>query len=241
MSNIEDYAFQSGQVDAFEKTLVQSSDSVLTGLTSGAMVVTRNGEIPVEWLETSDEVLTRDRGFEKVLWINRVKLERESFRDRPDYAPVTIPAGRIDSQFPMYDVTASPDQLVMVNSPMAERDYWSTEVLVPARALGTQAVVDDMRWSSRAIYTQIMLSTHEAIIVDGLWCGTVFTGSMAKTTDMDRSPLAQQMKDPRTMSTRPILNIDEARVLMSEIDEFNAKSNAKQNMPMSEDTIRESA
>ncbi|MEP6019495.1 MAG: Hint domain-containing protein [Paracoccaceae bacterium] len=237
MSKNKGLTFHSDQSDAFEQTLVQSSDSVLTGLTSGAMVVTRNGEIPVEWLETSDEVLTRDQGFVKVLWLNRVKLERESFRDRPEYAPVTIPAGRVGSQFPTHDITVSPDQLIMLRSPLAERDYWSTEVLVPASSLGSQAKVDDMRWSSRAIYTQVMLPTHEAIIVDGLWCGTIYTGSLAKSKDMDRSPLAQQMKDPRMMSTRPILDADEARVLVSEIDEFNAKHNET----MSEETIRASA
>ena len=94
-----------------------------------------------------------------------------------------------------------------------------------------------MRWYSRAIYTQVMLPTHEAIIVDGLWCGTIFTGSLAKSKEMDRSPLAQQMKDPRMMSTRPILDADEARVLVSEIDEFNAKHNKT----MSEETMRASA
>ena len=237
MSNNQDLAFHSDQADAFEKSLVLSSDSVLTGLTSGAMVVTRNGEIPVEWLETSDEVLTRDQGFVKVLWLNRVKLERDSFRERPDYAPVTIPAGRVDGEFPTHDVTVSPDQLVMLRSPLAERDYWSTEVLVPASSLGSQAEVDDMRWYSRAIYTQVMLPTHEAIIVDGLWCGTIFTGSLAKSEDMDRSPLAQKMKDPSMMATRPILDAEEARMLVSEIDEFNAKHKKT----MSKDTIRASA
>ena len=237
MSNIEDDAFYSGPVDVFEQTLVQSCDSALTGLTSGAMVVTRNGEVPVEWLETSDEVLTRDRGFEKILWINRVKLERDNFRERPEYAPVTIPADRMDNKFPTHQITMSPDQLVMVRSPLAERDYWSTEVLVPASALGSQADVNDMRWSSRAIYTQIMLPTHEAIIVDGLWCGTVFTGSLAKSQEFARSPLAQKMKNPQMMSTRPILNLDEARVLVSEIDAFNAK----RNMTVPDDVVRVSA
>ncbi len=228
MSDFTSHVGYASRQDQFEQALVQNSSSVFSGLTSGAMVVTRNGEVPVEWLETGDDVLTRDRGFMPVRWINRVKLDRNSFRQRPDYAPVSILSERVDDRFPLHDISVAPDQLVMIRSPLAERDYWSNEVLVPARALGTQKDVDDMRGSDRAVYTQIMLQTHEAIIVDGLWCGSLFTGAMSLEIDFLGSRLATSLKEPLMRSTRPILNLDEARVLISEIDAHNINSASTQ-------------
>ena len=205
--------------------IAESEASVLAGLSSGTILMTREGETPVEWLENGDEVLTRDRGFVPILWVNRVKLDRKDVRSFPEFAPVTIPAERLEPGVPAHDVKVSPRQLVLVRSPLAERDYGSPEVLLPSLAIGDQADPNVMRWDVRVTYAQILLATHQTIAIEGLWLGSLFTGSLGLDTTC---PLTKKLETPNMKACRPVLDVQEGRALMQEIWEVQAQKAAAQ-------------
>lgn len=197
--------------------------AVLSGLTPATVMMTREGEVPVEWLAVGDEVLTRDKGFVPIAWINRIRLSRNELRDVPEYAPVTLSESRIEPGFPSRDVVVSPRQLVMVRSPLAERDYWSSEVLVPAAALGAQRDPETMHHSERATYTQILLPTHELMMTEASWVGSLFTGMLAQNLGTLSCDLTSKLDEPRMQASRPILSEEEGRALMIEIDTLRAE------------------
>lgn len=199
-----------------KRKLAEAHASVLAGLTPGTILMTREGEVPVEWLEAGDEVLTRDRGFVPILWINRTKLTRAEMRGFPEYAPVTLEADSIEPGVPAQRITVSPRQLVLVRSALAERDFGSSEVMVPALSIGKQADPIDMSWDTRVSYAHVLLSSHQMIAAESVWTGSLFTGEIGLESAPDCS-LTMQLEQTRMKACRPILSVDEGQALMQEV------------------------
>lgn len=199
-----------------KRQLAEAHASVLAGLTPGTILMTREGEAPVEWIEAGDEVLTRDRGFVPILWINRTKLTRADMRKYPEYAPVSLAADCIEPGCPAQDVMVSPRQLVLIRSHLAQRDYGSAEVLVPALCVGAQADPVAMPWDMRVSYAHVLLPTHQMLTTEGLWLGTLFTGALGMEAD-PTCPLIGQLESAQMQACRPVLNVEEGQALMQEI------------------------
>ena len=209
--------YETDEDRAFKQMVAEEHASVLSGLAPQTMVMTRMGEAPVEWLESGDEVLTRDRGFVPILWIHRTKFDRSGLRKSPDLAPVTLSASMIQDDVPERDIELSPNQLVLVRSPFAELQFGSNEVLVPAKSIGVQRSLDDMRPMERTTYAHVLLPSHQMIVADRLWLGSLFTGSLDQEIEKIDCPLAHQLETVRMTAARPILNEEEGRMLMIEI------------------------
>lgn len=199
-----------------KRRIAEAHASVLAGLAPGTILMTREGETPVEWLESGDEVLTRDRGFVPILWINRTKLNRKELRDFPEYAPVSLLKDRVEPGIPAHDMVVSPRQLILVRSSLAQKDFGSSEVLVPANAIGDQVDPTELKWDARVSYAQVLLPAHQTFIAEGLWLGSLFTGTLGLEATPD-CPLTVKLEQPRMNACRPVLNEDEGRVLMQEI------------------------
>ena len=200
-----------------KRRLAEAHASVLAGLSAQTIVMTREGETPVEWLAVGDEVLTRDRGFEPIIWINRTKLSRADLRAAPELAPVIIPAGLVDEDVPGAEITVSPRQLILVRSPRAELEYGSHEVLVPAASFADRISADDVHWSDKASYAQILLASHQMLVAERLWMGSLFTGTLATGLSAKACPLYAKLSTPHMQACRPILTEREGRALMHEI------------------------
>lgn len=192
----------------------RSNPRLFAGLSPQTMVMTRSGEAPVEWLETGDEVLTRDRGFVPILLVQRTKLERSKLRQRPDLAPVVINASFIQDDFPDREIVVAPNQLVLIRSAFAEMHFATNEVLVPAVAIGTQRNADDLSPNERVSYAHILLPTHQMIVADRVWLGSLFCGDVQTQVDTLDSPILSRLERPRMHAARPILNVAEGRMLM---------------------------
>ena len=76
-----------------------------TGLVQGALILTLDGEIPVEFLSVGDRVITRDSGFAKILHIQRTtrKVRR-----------IALAAGSLGHTRPERDVQLAGDQMLLV-------------------------------------------------------------------------------------------------------------------------------
>lgn len=188
--------------------------AVMTSLTTGTMVVTREGELPVEWLQSGDEILTRDGRFQPILWLGRVRFNRVEFRYLPEFTPVRIAPGTLGDGLPHHDVTVSPSQLVLYRSVRAELEYWSSEVLVPASSIGTRIDTELLGWHERVGYTQILLPAHHLMAVEGVWLGSLFLADMPAEAKPNETMIRAGLKRRAMQSARPILAEDEARALI---------------------------
>lgn len=202
---------------ALKRVLAEEHASVLSGLTSQTIVITRDGETPIEWLNSGDEVLTRDRGFEPVIWVNRVKLNRAELRDFPEFIPVKVKAGSVAKNVPATDMTVSPNQLFLIRSARAELNFGTSEVLVPAASLGQRMNPEDMRWNARVSYAQVLLASHQVLLAENLWSGSLFTVQLGLGLDEMGCALAVQLDQLYMQASRPILSEVEGKALMREV------------------------
>lgn len=187
------------------------SSSAPSGLGPGTMIVTRNGEIPVEWLDSQDEVLTRDAGFQPILWLDRMRLCPADPHERLAVMPVRIPAGSLGGGLPIHDVVLSPNQLIQYTSTRAELYHGSQEVLIPASMMGFR-----QQWAGFVTYTRITLIEHHLASVEGSWMGTTFPSDVGDVQLDLPTGLAKKLCVAATSACRPILNEGEARVLLME-------------------------
>ena len=184
----------------------------------GTMIATDNGEIPVEWLETSDRVLTRDHGYQPILWIGRTKLPAEYFQAHPNEAPVCLPAGALGSGCPTHDLHLTGDHRVLVHSAIAELIFFSSEVLAPAKAWveagRAQAVIPSRSFT----VTHILCADHQIIAAEGAWVESMFTGveTLRRLHGRDRLHLEQLFDGNTTQmqTARPCLSKKEAVFLL---------------------------
>ncbi|MBW4709436.1 Hint domain-containing protein [Roseobacter sp. YSTF-M11] len=142
----------------------------------GTMIQTENGEMPVEWLETSDMVLTRDHGYQPIRWIGRTKLPPGYFRQNPDARPLCIPAGSLGAKGPAHDLHVTGDHRVLIASAKAEALFFSNEVLAPAKAWLDSGHARQIDPASVYSVTHIACAQHQIILAQGAWVETLFPG-----------------------------------------------------------------
>lgn len=69
----------------------------------GTMIATEAGDLPIDWLRPGDKVLTRDHGYQPLLWLDQHVLPRLA----PDICrPVPVLAGMFGPERPPWEVEA---------------------------------------------------------------------------------------------------------------------------------------
>lgn len=205
-------------------------DSV-PGFGPGTMIRTQDGEIPVEWLETSDMVLTRDHGYQPIVWIGRTRLQPCYFAQYPEERPVCIPAGACGSDCPTHDLYVAGEHRLLFTSARAELLYFSNEVLAPAKAWVDRGRAFQITPVRPYTLTHIACAHHEVILAQGTWAETMFPGpeNMCRLSEEDAARLARAIGEEgmRQATARPCLTRDEAVLLI----EGTMESGRQQNRP----------
>ena len=142
----------------------------------GTMIATQNGEIPVEWLDTSDMVLTRDDGFQPILWIGRTQVPQGYFERYPKEYPVRIAPGTLGPNCPTHPLSVTGDHRIMIQAAEAELMFASAEVLAPAKAWIDAGRATRVEPHNTYTVTHILLETHQLIMAEGAWVESMFTG-----------------------------------------------------------------
>jgi hypothetical protein len=97
-----------------------------TGFASGTLILSQDGEIPVEFLSPGDRIISRDSGF--------VTLDHISRSHQPIRA-VRFAAGSLGHTRPEQDLTLPENQLVFVRDWRAQSLFGVAQAIVPARDL----------------------------------------------------------------------------------------------------------
>ena len=126
--------------------------------TPGALILTPEGERPVESLEAGDQVVTRDRGVQTVVWTGAA-----TWPGTGDHAPVRIRAGTFGNR---RDLLVSPQHRILVRGWRAELFAGQSEVLVAAVHLinGSSVVREPC---AEVTYVHFMLARHEIVFAEG--------------------------------------------------------------------------
>ena len=140
---------------------------------AGTMILTPQGEVPVERLLPGDLVCTKDNGPQPLRWIGRRKVAATGA-----FAPIRITAGTFGEH---RTLTVSPLHRILIRDRRAELLFGEAEVLVAARDLVDDARVRAMPGGS-VEYVHLLFDQHQVVFSEGLP-----TESFLPGPQMDRS------------------------------------------------------
>lgn len=198
-----------------------SNDGYAQGFGPGTLITTQDGELPVEWLETGDILLTRDNGFRPVTWIGRSKLTAMYLRCCPEDAPVKIAEAELAPGLPTHDLIVSGGQQILLNGAETKLLFGVAEVLAPAIAWRAQDQASPGQPKNGITLVHIMCEQHQIIMAQGAWVAT----RLPSETDLPHLDLQSQRRlqtsdqeaDTSCPAVRLCLAVDEGRVLLDSI------------------------
>lgn len=143
-----------------------AADLAINCFTPGTLITTRAGKCPVEKLRPGDKLLTRDHGFQPLLW-------RGMRRADPSCAgrgarPVFIRAGALGPGQPERDMIVSPGHRLLSTDPEFLRDIDEPEALIEAQALAGRPGIVRMA-PEQVVYVHLLMDRHEVILAENSW------------------------------------------------------------------------
>ncbi len=141
---------------------------VIPCFTAGTLIQTDKGQVAVQDIRPGHRVLTRDHGFQRIVWVGSRHLTTADQAAQPDLRPVLIARAALGPAMPDRAMAVSPQHRLLVEGPRTKLLFGEREVLVPAAHLVgypgiTRAPVAPVQ------YVHIMCAAHEVIWSDGIW------------------------------------------------------------------------
>lgn len=180
-SNIDDAdGGLSGSFTMSDGTFVQFSQiENIVCFTSGTLIKTLSGEVPVEMLQAGDHVLTMDAGYQPIRWIGSRQLRSGDLVANPKLRPVRIRAGALGNGQPESDLTVSRQHRVLVSSVIVERMFGVRDVLIPAIKLTELDGIEIVEEPQDIEYWHMLFDSHQVIWSNGAPTESLFTGPEA--------------------------------------------------------------
>jgi hypothetical protein len=147
----------------------------VTCFTPGTLILTPEGQVPVESLRRGDMVVTRDRGAQSIRWIGRARRPATGAM-----VPVRIARGALGPGLPERDLLVSQQHRMLVSSVISRRMTGRDEVLVPAKKLVGLPGITLAGDVADVTYLHLLLKRHEIIFADGAPTESLMTGPMAR-------------------------------------------------------------
>ena len=114
---------------------ISGKASTMGGLAAGTVVLTMEGEMPVEYLSAGDRIITRDAGM--------VRLEAMTF-ETVTVRAVSIAAGSLGDMRPDCDLVLPADQAVLVRDWRAKAMRGAGQTMIPAGDLVDGEFIRDL-------------------------------------------------------------------------------------------------
>jgi len=127
--------------------------------TPGTMILTENGERPVESLRKGDGIVTRDNGIQPLRWIGRSTVP-----GKEKFAPIRIATSVMEGA--RRSLLVSPQHRILFSGYRSELLFGDSEVLASAKHLIDGKDVFEEPCEA-VTYLHLMLDTHEIIFAEG--------------------------------------------------------------------------
>ena len=142
--------------------------------TPGTLIETDCGERLIEELRTGDLVMTRDHGFQPILWIGR-----QSVRAQGDFAPILFAQGAVGNTAPLL---VSPQHRMLIEDWRAAYFCGWAEVFVPAKHLVNGTTVTQVS-GGMVEYIHLLFADHEVIYSHGIPSESYFPAKVLAKVD----------------------------------------------------------
>ena len=164
---------------------VSDDQTFVPCFTAGTLLETARGLLPVQHLRIGDRVQTMDNGLQPVTWVGR---RRVGFGRWPVDGPVQIRAGALGAGYPVQDLLVSPQQRVLLCSPITDRMTQEAEILVPAIKLVGMPGVSCLRHPVAVQYHHFACERHEVVWSNGAATETLFWGAVLRARGYGAAP-----------------------------------------------------
>lgn len=185
------------------------------------MILTADGEQPVEWLEKGVRVVTRDHGAQPLAAVLRVTRAPGWFAENPGHCPVELAQGGLDTELPAGTLTLTGNHRLLQHDAMSELYFGFNEVLVPFRAWGSGGFVRHIVPEEPVQLTFLLFEQHEIIQAEGVWLESFFPDSHGMTGIAwgDRPMVDKVMPNAHKMVTaRRVLTLPEAELVVRPLE-----------------------
>jgi len=146
--------------------------------TLGTLILTSQGEIPIERLKASDKVVTRDNGLQEIRWIGTKPLDRQALLKNPHLNPILIAKGALGHALPLRDVMVSPNHRMLITNDKTTLLFEDREVLIAAKYLINGKNIRQVKKTDLS-YVHMMFDNHEVVLGEGAWSESFQPGDYA--------------------------------------------------------------
>ncbi|MCC5976146.1 MAG: Hint domain-containing protein [Rubellimicrobium sp.] len=136
--------------------------------TTGTLVLTPGGEVPIEGLRPGDPVLTRDNGPQPLVWVGIPRLDAADLALRPDLRPVLLEPGALGQE---RRLLVSPQHGMLVGRGADEALVRATHL---ARLPGGKVRI--AKGVRSVTYVHLMFESHQVIWGNGLPSESFYPG-----------------------------------------------------------------
>lgn len=176
--------------------------------TSGTLIETDRGPIPIEDISVGDLVLTKDDGLQPVRWIGSRKVGEDVLCQYPNLRPIRIAAQSLGCGLPKRDLLVSPQHRMLIRSQIADRMFGESEVLVAAKHLTAFDGIEIAEDQPTVTYWHFMFDRHQVVFAEGAESESLYAGKEA-------------------LSSIPIESLREIHTLFPEVSEGKVPSPAR--------------
>lgn len=171
--------------------------AALPCLGPGTMIATDEGPQPIDWLRPGDRLLTRDNGYQPLLWLGSHVMPR---RSPAATRPLIVPADCFGPAQPERPLVASPGQGVLLAGHELELWFAESEMFASLRDVATEANPLEGR---QTLYS-LLFATPEVVLAEGLWIGSVQADAhvIAQLPDRVRGALAPRLTEGHREAAR---------------------------------------
>lgn len=182
--------------------------------TSGTLIATPDGFVPIEHLQTGDLICTRDTGPQPIRWLFSRQIDHLELLGNPNLCPVILPGPE--------KLRVSRHHRLLVRGKIAQRMFGQDEIFVPAKDLVGFCGVEMYNSAIGLWYYHILLDAHQIINANGFAAESLYLGpqSLGSMTQAARAELetifpslcAQAIFEPPALC-RPSLKAQQIRNL----------------------------
>jgi len=190
---------------------------------TGTLILTPEGEIPVEQLQAGDLVITRDHGTQTIRWAGR----QEMGPDCPSAsAPIRIKAHTFGHGTPAQDLLVSPFHRLLIEDYRCDLFFGCSEMLVAAAYLQDDQKITQARMTGPFAYYHLLFDRHEVVYSNGMASESFHPHDTAVDSFSKESreellalfpALATIPDTPASLPARPVLTAAEATLLFQNV------------------------